>query len=55
VNREVWQSANDIDRSYLMYREVAYGSVELTRREKSLQHKKQLLSFYSFAVPTNQS
>lgn len=40
VNAETSQRAKDLDKSYGLYRECSYGSVELTRREKCLQRKK---------------
>lgn len=48
VNKTVNTSAEDLDRSYLVYKECSYGSVELTRREKSLQRKKEILNFYTY-------
>lgn len=48
VNKSVTESAIDLDKSYQVYKECSYGSVELTRREKHLQRKKDILNFYSF-------
>lgn len=36
VNAETTDAAKDLDKSYDLYKEYSYGSVELTRREKSL-------------------
>ena len=40
VNSQTREAATDLDKSYYLYKEYSYGSVELTRREKSLQRKK---------------
>ena len=50
VNSDVSQSAKNLDKSYLLFKECSYGSVELTRREKTLQRKKDLLNFHHFDI-----
>ena len=32
VNEHVWSSIKDLDKSYLIYKNCCYGSIELTRR-----------------------
>lgn len=48
VNKVTTNNALDLDKSYLVFKECSYGSIELTRREKHLQRKKDILNFYSF-------
>ena len=46
VNETVWNSTKDLDKSYALYKDCCYGSIELTRREKLLQRKNFLLNFH---------
>ena len=45
MNGPVNTEAQTLDRSFTTFKECAYSSIELTRREKALQKKEVLLSF----------
>ena len=46
VNDPVTTEARNLDRSFEAFKECAYSSIELTRREKALQKKETLLNFF---------
>jgi hypothetical protein len=41
--------AMNLDRSFETFKDCAYSSIELTRREKALQKKEVMLNFFSDA------
>lgn len=50
MNEHVWSSIKDLDKSYLIYKNCCYGSIELTRREKYLQRKNSFMQFHDVSV-----
>lgn len=46
VNDPVMTEARNLDKSFDSFKECAYSSIELTRREKALQKKDVLLNFF---------
>jgi hypothetical protein len=51
VNQPVTTEANNLDRSFDTFKDCAYSSIELTRREKALQKKELMLNFFSHDSP----
>jgi len=47
VNEAVTAAALNINKSFEAFKDCAYSSIELTRREKALQKKNILLDFYN--------
>jgi hypothetical protein len=47
VNQPVLAEAMNLDKSFDTFKDCAYSSIELTRREKALQKKEVMLSFFS--------
>ena len=45
VNSPVAAEAINLDKSFETFKECAYSSIELTRREKALQKKEVMLNF----------
>lgn len=46
MNDPVAQEARNLDKSFDTFKDCAYSSIELTRREKALQKKEVMLNFF---------
>ena len=46
VNNPVTIDAQNVDKSFETFKDCAYSSIELTRREKALQKKEIMLNFF---------